>query len=164
MNHIMFAIFRKFRSKQLDCLRFLEINQSADTSTKKQTNNCNGKNIRVFLCGSLKALSRQWRPLKIKNKNNKSGAAVTVPHLRLKFEQCGCGRWTVDGPVAPGGSQTHNMVAVHVGQEEEPSVRTLPNLPEVYSQRCVRNNFAVDRHPPQVDPETTWFNGELSAR
>lgn len=38
MNHIMFAIFRKFRSKQLDCLRFLEINQSADTSTKKQTN------------------------------------------------------------------------------------------------------------------------------
>lgn len=38
------------------------------------------------------------------------------------------------------------MVAVHVGQEKQPCAGTPPHLPEVYGQRCVRNNFSVDWH------------------
>lgn len=38
------------------------------------------------------------------------------------------------------------MVAVHVGQEEEPCSGALPHLPEVDSQRSVRDDFTVDGH------------------
>lgn len=38
------------------------------------------------------------------------------------------------------------MVAVHVGQEEEPRPGALPHLPEVDSQRGVRDDFSVGGH------------------
>lgn len=67
-------------------------------------------------------------------------------HLQLEFEQRGGGRGAVDGPVAPCGAQAHRVVAVHVGQKEQPSPWTLPNLPEVHSQRSVRDNFTIGGH------------------
>lgn len=68
------------------------------------------------------------------------------PHLQSESEKGGSGWWAVDGPVAPGGGQTHRVVAVHVGQEKQPCARTLPYMPEVYGQRGVRDNFSVDWH------------------
>lgn len=72
------------------------------------------------------------------------------PHLQLEFEEVGSDRRAVDWPVAPGGCQTHGVVAVHVGQEEEPCSRALPHLPEVDSQRSVRDDFTVDGHASVV--------------
>lgn len=69
-----------------------------------------------------------------------------VSDLQFDPEQGGGGRGAVDGPVAPGGRQTHRVVAVHVGQEEQPGPGTLPHMPEVHSQGRVRDHLPVHRH------------------
>lgn len=68
------------------------------------------------------------------------------PHLQLEFKEVCSDGGAVDWPVAPGGGQAHRVVAVHVGQEEEPRAGTLSHLPEVDSQRGVRDDFSVDGH------------------
>lgn len=76
---------------------------------------------------------------------------MRAPHPQLESEQGGGHRGAVDGSVAPGGGQTHRVVAVHVGQEEEPRTGTLPHLPEVHSQRGVRDHSPVHGHDLRRD-------------
>lgn len=80
----------------------------------------------------------------INNVYTSAGVSRDSPHLQFESEQVGRGWRAVDGPVAPGGGQTHRVVAVHVGQEKQTCARTLPHVPEVYGQRGVRDDFPVD--------------------
>lgn len=70
----------------------------------------------------------------------------SLAHLQSEPEQGGGDGGAVDGPVAPCGRQTHRVVAVHVGQEEQSAARTFPYMPKVYNQRGVRDDFPISRH------------------
>lgn len=67
-------------------------------------------------------------------------------HLQFESEQRGSDWGAVDGPVAPGGRQTHCVVTVHVGQEKQPGTWTFPHIPKVYGQRGVQDDFTIYGH------------------
>lgn len=67
-------------------------------------------------------------------------------HLQSEPEKGGSGGGAVDGPVAPGGGQSHRVVAVHVGEEEQPCSRTLAYIPEVYGQWGSRDDLPIGWH------------------
>jgi hypothetical protein len=61
-----------------------------------------------------------------------------LQRMNLSFSDLNTGKreWK-DGCVGPGLVQAHSIVTVHMGQEEQANILTLPNLPEVHWQQSI---------------------------